>query len=134
MSTETTTMVGLARELASLRDRKETLDADMKALASQIENVARELADAMLAEDVQRFTVDDRTFFTAVAAFSRVIDEERLLAFLREHGEGGMIRETVHPSTFRAWWKTTGQPCFEEELKAGIVEAFEKVEVRVRRN
>ena len=127
-----TVIFGLARLLASYRKLKSENEKSAKGINAKIAEINRELADHMVTENLGKFSLDGNLFYTAVQSFTKIEDEARLFAFLRAHDEEAMIKETVNNQTLRAWYKETGSELFEEELKDGILDIHEEVQVRIR--
>ena len=87
--------------------------------------------ELMTVEDLQRFSMDGNTFFKRVDTFPKIINLEAFYAWLDEHGERSIVKETIHSKTLQAWYKDVGLE-FEEELKNGLLEVFEKMTVGLR--
>ncbi len=129
--TQNNRIFDLARKLSVERQFKADLEASIKEVNARIELISSELAELMIAENLHRFSLEGRTYFTAVDTYPRIVDEGAFLDWLRKNGHEGLIKETVHPATLRSWYKEIGQQ-YEEELKNGLLEVFEKIQIRVR--
>ena len=131
---ETTTdnkMLVLARELSGLRAIKDKLEDQIKELNPEIQRINDQLVELMVAENCPRFSLDGQTFYTAVQAIPKIVDELAFFEWLRKHNEEGIIKETIHSQTLRGWWKEVGSK-YEEDLKGSMLEVFEQVQVRIR--
>lgn len=99
----------LAKELVKAKSVLESIKADEKKAQSYVDYIAKELLpDRMDQEGISsvKFEGIGRLQKSAQIQCSvRKDDKNSLHEFLREHGYGDMISETVHPSTLKAWAK-----------------------------
>ena len=92
---------------AELSATVEALQKDMSALQKHITGISQELLPTLFQnqrtktikiEGVGRFTINDR--WTA-----SVLKPDEAMAYVRNSGNEGMIKESVHPMTLGAWAK-----------------------------
>lgn len=122
----------LARRLAELRDTRNRLDSEVSTVNQEIAKVNDEMTQIMVNTNCHRFNLDGRTFYSAVESIPKIVDESGFVAWLDAHGEASIIKRTVHASTLKAWYREHAEQ-YEEELKNGLLEIFERIQVRMRR-
>lgn len=136
MTTTTITVFELADRLRELRDRKAELEEQLKVLNAEIEETDRKLAEAMVNEELQNFVRGDRLFYLRTETYvsAKADRRQELIAWLKQHGMGDLVQETVHPRTLSAAVKELLED--EDELPgdlAGLVNVYEKVTVGLRK-
>ena len=104
MSQATATVFELADRLLDLRERKEKLSEQLKALNAEIEEVDRPLSGLMLAEEIQSFVRSGRMFYLKTETYVSAATDRKaeLIEWLRANGFGDIVQETVHPRTLSA--------------------------------
>lgn len=109
MANQTDTLGGMVRELRKLKDKKEKVDAQLKELNGQIRTLAEQkIPDYMEEHDIEKHSVKGiGTVYltTKVYANVKAEDRETFFSWLREHGNGDLIKETVHAQTLNAFAK-----------------------------
>lgn len=99
----------MVRELRKAKDAKQTLEAKMKDLNGTIRRLAEnEIPDYMDENEIEKHSVKGvGTIYltTKVYAHVKAEDRETFYKWLREHGSGDLIKETVHPQTLNAFAK-----------------------------
>ena len=99
----------LAIELRGLKDRKETLESELKSVNKQIGSVEGTiLPTAMQDADITKFTVEgvgSVHLRATVAAFVAKDNREALYAELRGSGHEALVVDYVWPMTLNAWVK-----------------------------
>ena len=97
----------LADELKALRDRKDALEAELKQVNMDIDNVDWHLSTLMAETETQNFTRAGTMFClttkTRASATEGMKDE--LFAALRSEGFGDLIYETVNANSLSAFVK-----------------------------
>jgi len=126
----------LADELAELKDRKKALDDELKAVNARIAEVEEELSNRMLEEEIQSFQRSGKTFYVTTKVFANAVPERKndLFVWLKEHGFGDMITETVNANTLSAWVREQLEES--ESLPEGLeelVNVYEKTSVGIRK-
>ena len=127
----------LADELKALRDRKDALEAALKQVNMDIDNVDWHLSTLMSETDTQNFTRAGTMFCltTKTRASAREGLKEELFAALRAEGFGDLIYETVNANSLSAFVKeqiTESGDTLPDWLD-GLVNVFEKTTVGVRK-
>lgn len=126
----------LADRLVYLKERKEQLSDLLKKLNAEIEETDRQLAELMVSEEVQTFVRNGKTFYLRNDVYVSPVAERRaeLIRWLKEHGLGDIVQETVHPRTLSATIKEMLEES--DDLPDGLfnlVNVFEKTTVGLRR-
>ena len=126
----------LADELAELKDRKKALDDELKAVNSRIAEVEEQLANKMVEEEIQSFQRSGKTFYVTTKVFASAVPERKaeLFAWLKEHGFGDMVTETVNANTLSAWVREQLEESetLPEDLEE-LVNVYEKTTVGIRK-
>ena len=127
----------LADELKALRDRKDALEAELKQVNMDIDNVDWHLSTLMAETETQNFTRAGTIFCltTKTRASAREGMKDELFAALRTEGFGDLIYETVNANSLSAFVKeqiTESGDALPEWL-TGLVNVFEKTTVGVRK-
>ena len=127
----------LADELKALRDRKDALEAELKQVNMDIDNVDGHLSTLMAETETQNFTRAGTMFClttkTRASATEGMKDE--LFGALRAEGFGDLIYETVNANSLSAFVKeqiTENGDALPTWLN-GLVNVFEKTTVGVRK-
>ena len=127
----------LADELKALRDRKDALEAELKQVNMDIDNVDWHLSSLMAETETQNFTRAGTMFCltTKTRASAREGMKDELFAALRSEGFGDLIYETVNANSLSAFVKeqiTESGDTLPDWLD-GLVNVFEKTTVGVRK-
>lgn len=127
----------LADELKALRDRKDALEAELKQINMDIDNVDLHLSNIMAETETQNFTRAGTQFCltTKARASATAGMKNELFTALRKEGFGDMIYETVNANSLSAFVKEQMAEN-EDTLPSwldGLVNVFEKVTVGVRK-
>lgn len=127
----------LADELKALRDRKDALEAELKQVNMDIDDVDWHLSTLMTETETQNFTRAGTMFClttkTRASATEGMKDE--LYGALRAEGFGDLIYETVNANSLSAFVKEQISEN-EDALPAwldGLVNVFQKTTVGVRK-
>jgi hypothetical protein len=127
----------LADELKALRNRKDALEAELKQVNMDIDNVDWHLSTLMMETETQNFTRAGTMFClttkTRASATEGMKDE--LYGALRAEGFGDLIYETVNANSLSAFVKeqiTENGDALPTWLD-GLVNVFEKTTVGVRK-
>ena len=134
----------LADELKALRDRKDALEAELKQVNMDIDNVDELLSGLMLDTETQNFTRAGTMFCltTRIRASAMEGMKDELFAALRSEGFGDLIYETVNANSLSAFVKeqiaeNAGESFDDDDsLPAwldGLVNVFKKRTVGVRK-
>ncbi len=127
----------LADELKALRDQKDALEAELKQVNMDIDNVDWHLSTLMAETETQNFTRAGTMFCltTKTRASAREGMKDDLFAALRTEGFGDLIYETVNANSLSAFVKeqiAENSDALPDWLD-GLVNVFEKTTVGVRK-
>jgi hypothetical protein len=110
------TLTELAQRFRELKDRKDSLNAELKELQEELTILETQLLPQKMEEnEIEKFTTDGvGTIFTQIKVYASVVkaEESRFHDWLREQGHGAMIKPTVAPGTLSSFAK--------EQLEAGV--------------
>ena len=127
----------LADELKALRDRKDALEAELKQVNMDIDNVDWHLSNLMGETETQNFTRAGAMFFlsTKTRASAKAGQKDELFDALRANGYGDLITETINAGSLSSFVKeqiTENEDVLPSWLD-GLVNVFEKTTVGVRK-
>lgn len=127
----------LADRLLELRNRKAELDELLKEVNAEIELMDQQLAEAMVAEELQSFVRGDKLFYLRTETYVSPAAERKpeLIEWLKANGLGDIVQETVHPRTLSATVKELMEENGDElpgDL-AQLVNVYEKTTVGLRK-
>lgn len=128
----------LADRLKAAKDRKKELDAEAKANNAVIEDLDRQLSEAMAEQEVDRFSRNGSLFYLSSRLFAspRAGEKEPMIAALKANGYGALVTETVNANTLASFAKERMAESDTGELPGwldAVVSTFEKVSVGVRK-
>ncbi len=129
----------LADKLKAARDRKKDLDAETKEVGALIEDLDRQLSEAMAEQEVDRFARNGSLFYLSSRLFAspKAGEKETMIEALKANGYGALVTETVYANTLASFAKErmaeTGTGELPEWL-ADVITTFEKVSVGVRKS
>lgn len=127
----------LADRLKAAKELKKNLDAQVKAVNVEIEQLDHDLSEAMAEQELGKFTRNGSTFYLNSRLFASPASgrKEELFAALKKNGYGSLVTETVNANTLASFCKEQ-LAANEDELPAwlsDVVSTFEKVTVGVRK-
>ena len=125
----------LADRLSDLRGRKRELEDSLKVINAEIERVEAEMVQEMLQEEVQSFSRGGQLFYLSSRTWASPVPERKadLYAWLKDHGFGDLVQETVNSQTLSAWVREqTEEAELPEDLRQ-LVNVYEKQTVNIRR-
>lgn len=128
----------LADRLKAARDRKKELDAEAKANNALIEDLDRQLSEAMAEQEVDRFSRNGSLFYLSSRLFAspKAGEKDAMIAALRENGFGSLVTETVNAGTLASFAKERMAETETGELPGwleAVISTFEKISVGVRK-
>ena len=127
----------MADKLKDAKDRKKDLEALVKELTAEIEQLDRDLSDAMAEEEVEKFSRNGSTFYLSTRLYASPLagQKEELFRALRENGFGELITETVNAQTLSSFVKEQAKENGEvvPEWIAEVTNVYEKVSVGIRK-
>ena len=131
-------MLQLAEQLKALRDKKTELEAYVKEINAEIEEVDFKLASMMAESETANFTHAGTMFSltTKTRASAMAGNKEELFEALRREGYGDLVYETVNANSLSAFVKE--QIAENDDVLPGwlegLVSVFEKTSVGVRKS
>ncbi len=104
---ENTQIFELADRLKAAKELKKDLDAQVKAVNGEIEQLDRDLSDAMAEQELDKFTRNGSTFYLNSRLFASPAAgcKEELFTVLKENGYGSLVTETVNANTLASFCK-----------------------------
>lgn len=127
----------MADRLKAAKEHKKELDAQVKEVNAEIEQLDLALSDAMAEQEVERFSRNGSTFYlnTRLFASPAAGRKDELMQMLKDNGYGSLVVETVNANTLASFVKEQKAANGDEipEWLAGVVSAYEKVTVGVRK-
>lgn len=127
----------MADRLKAAKELKKDLEAQVKAVNAEIEQLDLALSDAMAEQEVERFSRNGNTFYlnTRLFASSAAGRKDELVQTLKDNGYGSLVVETVNANTLASFVKEQKAANGDEipPWLAGVVSAYEKVTVGVRK-
>lgn len=94
-----------AAELIKMKQKKTRAETRLKEINERMGVLEQDIHRTMLFEGFETITVQNYKLSPLLATYASIPADLSEAAFteLREHGYGGLIRESVHPSTLRGW-------------------------------
>ena len=128
----------LADQLKAAKDRKKELDSQTKANNALIDDLDRQLSEAMTKQEVDRFTRNGSLFYlsTRLYASPRAGEKVPMIEALKTNGYGSLVTETVNANTLASFAKERMAETETGELPEwldSVITTFEKVSVGVRK-
>lgn len=132
------TLFELADQLKAAKERKRELDAETKANNAVIEDLDRQLSEAMAEQEVDRFSRNGNLFYlnSRLYASAKAGEKDTMIAALKANGYGDLVTETVNANTLASFAKERMAESETGELPDwldAVVSTFEKISVGVRK-
>lgn len=128
----------LADQLKAAKDKKKELDAKVKEISAEIDQLDQALSDAMAEAECERFSRNGSTFYLNTRLFASPIagHKEDMFQALKDNGYGEIVTETVNANTLASFVKEQMAENGDEVPAwiAKVVNTFEKVSVGIRKN
>ena len=124
----------LAAELSIHKDRKEEQEAALKNTNQSIGTVTAEMLEIFAAYGMTTFDHDGELFYQSILENPTIVKlkEDEVKLWLQEHGQGGLVQETINAQSFGKFWRNNEQ--YQEELQtSGMVTVFSKVSISRRK-
>lgn len=127
----------MADRLKAAKDRKKELDAMVKEVNAEIEELDLALSDAMTEQEVERFSRNGNTFYlnTRLFASPAAGRKDEMMQALKDNGYGSIVVETVNANTLASFVKEQ-KAANGDEVPAwlsDVISTYEKVSVGVRK-
>lgn len=127
----------MADKLKAAKDRKKELDAQVKEVTAEIEELDLALSDAMAEAELDRFSRNGNTFYLNTRLFASPVAgrKDELMQTLKDQGYGSIVVETVNANTLASFVKEQMAEHGEElpDWLSEVVSTYEKVSVGVRK-
>ena len=127
----------MADKLKAAKDHKKELEAQVKEVGKEIEQLDLALSDAMAEADLDRFSRNGSTFYLTSRLFASPAEgrKEELMQTLKDRGYGSIVVETVNANTLASFVRELMAENGDAvpEWLAGVVSTFEKVSVGIRK-
>lgn len=127
----------LADALKAAKDKKKELEDKTKAVNAEIEELDRQLSDAMAEAECDNFTRNGSTFYlnSRLYASPEAGNRDALIEALKKNGFGTIVTETVNANTLSSFCKE--QMAMNGDELPGwlspVVKTFEKISVGIRK-
>ena len=127
----------LADALKAAKDKKKDLEDKTKAVNAEIEELDRQLSDAMAESECDNFTRNGSTFYlnSRLYASPEAGNRDALIEALKKNGFGTIVTETVNANTLSSFCKE--QMAMNGDELPGwlspVVKTFEKISVGIHK-
>jgi hypothetical protein len=130
-----TKLSDMADLLTAWRMVKEDSEARLSEANKKIREVEQVIIAKLQEEELEKFVHNGQLFYPYVSAHPGVNKEHEaeFYAWLRENGEDGIIKETVHPMTLKSWWKQNSERFAEELTGKELLKVHEEIRIGVRK-
>ena len=128
----------MADRLKSLKKQKKDLEDSVKALGSEIEELDRQLSDAMTEAELDRFSRNGSTFYlySRLYASPSAGRKDAMMQALKQNGYGSLVVESVNSNTLSSFVR--------EQMEANegnipswlgdTISTYEKISVGIRKS
>jgi len=130
--------LSLVDDLQDLRDKKEKLEDEIRAVNSTLEEVETSLVDAMVTAELESLKRNGRTYSLRLETYASAKPEakEELFQALRDNEAGDLVQEQVNAQSLRAFVKEL-KTNNDGEVPAWIIDyinIYEKSKIAVRKS
>ena len=127
----------MADRLKAAKDKKKELEAQVKEVSKEIQELDLALSDAMADQEVERFSHKGSTFYLNSRLFASPVAgcKDDLMQALKDRGYGSLVVETVHANTLASFVKEQMAENEDQipDWLSPVVSTYEKVTVGVRK-
>ena len=128
----------MADRLKSLKKQKKDLEDSVKALGSEIEELDRQLSDAMTEAELDSFSRNGSTFYlhSRLYASPSAGRKDAMMQALKQNGYGSLVVESVNSKTLSSFvreQKEANQGSIPSWL-SDTVSTYEKISVGIRKS
>ena len=128
----------MADRLKLLKKQKKDLEDSVKALSSEIEELDRQLSDAMTEAELDRFSRNGSTFYlhSRLYASPSTGRKDAMMQALKQNGYGSLVVESVNSNTLSSFVR--------EQMEANegnipswlgdTISTYEKISVGIRKS
>lgn len=128
----------IADRLKAAKDEKKDLDAKSKELGTEIEALDKQLSDAMMETELDKFSRNGSTFYLSSRLFAspQAGRKEAMISALKEEGFGDIVQETVNANTLSSFVKEQMSQNNDEvpEWLSAVISTYEKISVGIRKS
>ena len=131
------TLEQLSHDLRLAKDRKQTLEDDLKDCNAEITDIEGKLADLMIDECIDKFSNEYGSFSLNIKSYySPIAGKKDTVYELLEDIEPGLVRRNVNPQTFNAFMRQSVEDNGGElpDWAEGYINVYDKTTINVRRN
>ena len=128
----------MADRLKSLKKQKKDLEDSVKAICSEIEELDRQLSDAMTEAELDSFSRNGSTFYlhSRLYASPSTGRKDAMMQALKQNGYGSLVVESVNSKTLSSFvreQKEANQGSIPSWL-GDTVSTYEKISVGIRKS
>ena len=128
----------MADRLKSLKKQKKELEDSVKALSSEIEELDRQLSDAMTEAELDRFSRNGSTFYlhSRLYASPSTGRKDAMMLALKQNGYGSLVVESVNSKTLSSFVREQ-MDANEGNIPSWLgdtVSTYEKISVGIRKS
>lgn len=124
-------IVKIAAEFLALRAEKFRRQGELKAIEEQLDDANRRMNEALGPMEITSFDYQGKTLFQKVDPYPKIKPDkfDEFLEWLKDHGEDGIAKMTIHHKTLKKWYDT--HPELEEEL-GDFLSAYSEININIR--
>jgi hypothetical protein len=128
-------LADLADWLLNWKEAKSVAEDAVKKANEKVRELEQLVYAKMQEDQIEKFGHAGMLFFPTVNSFPSVVKEheEAFFAWLKENGEDGICKYTVHPMTLRSWYKNNSDRFAEELAEKELVKVHEEIRIGVRK-
>ena len=132
-------MLSLAEKLHDLKQDKEELEAKVKALNAEIDEVDEALTRCMTEAEIDKFTKNGSTYYLKSRTFASPVADRKseFLQALRDNNYGSLITESVNANTLASFVKEyceNNKVELPEFLPEELLNIYTKVNVGIKKS
>jgi len=119
--------------LIKIREQKKVLEDKIKKLDVKTDELEELIIGEMLNVGVQSINLAGiGTTFLSKSEYPSIENQDVFYKYLRGHGQGDIIKETVHSSTLRGWWNGLEGEAKPDAAEVGLG-VYTKTKVSIRK-
>lgn len=130
-------MFRLADDLKAAKDEKKRLEDEAKEMGTRIDELDRQLSDAMAESECDKFTHSGYTYYLNSRLFASPQGgmKSEMIEALKKNGYGDIVTETVNANTLASFCKEQKAQNEDElpEWLADVVSTYDKITVGIRK-
>lgn len=126
----------LSHDLRLAKDRKQTIEDELKECNAEIRDLEEQLSELMIDEGLDKFANEYGSFSLNIKSYYSPIAAHKALVYeILDEIEPGLVQQSVHSQTFNAFMRQTVEDNNGElpEWADGIVNIYDKTTINVRR-